>query len=136
MKNCVAIDANFLIDIVIDRDTSDSSIKRLTKAMAKYETVFIPFHAIVEFIYVLQNIHKAEPLAKLSKNDIIDKVNAIISTPQFVVGNQKTLLAALSLYGAHKIGDAVIAATLINNEIDVILSNDKHFKKVDGIMLV
>jgi predicted nucleic acid-binding protein len=133
MKNYAAIDTNILIDIVIDRDTSDNSISRLTKVMSEYEAIFVPFHAIIEFIYVLQNIHKTDPVEKLSKKDIIDKVNAILSTPQFVVENRKNLETALPLYGTYKMGDAVIAATLINNGIKAILSNDKHFAKIENI---
>ncbi|MDR1626971.1 MAG: type II toxin-antitoxin system VapC family toxin [Spirochaetia bacterium] len=133
MKNSAAIDTNFLIDIVLDRDTSKNTLKKLEKAMSVFDTIFVPFHTLVEFIYVLENIHKREKIAQLTKNKIIDMVNAICSTPQFYIENIDTLLLALTHYEILKIGDAIIAATLSANGIATILSNDRHFSHIEGI---
>jgi len=133
MTNSIAIDTNFLIDIVIDRDTSRKSIAKLNQALHEFETIFVPFHTIVEFIYVLENIRQFEGLEKLSKAEIIEKVFAIYSTPHFEVENIVVLLSALDLYKTHKIGDAIIAATIVENDIRVILSNDKHFAKINRL---
>lgn len=127
----IAIDTNYLIDIVIDRDTSKSAISKLQKAITEYDAVFVAFHVMVESVYVLENIHHKEKSAQLTKADIIDKVIAICATKQLEVENCSTLLSAMELYKTNKIGDAIIAATLFGNNI--ILSNDKHFKKINGI---
>ena len=133
MISYAAIDTNFLIDIFIDRDTSKKTLKKLYKAMDEFDVIFVPFHTIVEFIYVLENIRQFDGLERLSKEEIIEKVSAICTTPQFEVENIKVLQLALKLYKTHKIGDSIIAATILNNGIATILSNDKHFTKINGI---
>ena len=129
----IAIDTNYLIDIVIDRDTSKTATATLRKAMAEYDAVFVPFHAMVEFIYVLENIHRKEGNDKLTKEHIIEMVLAVCATDKFEVERVPVLLSAKELYKTNKIGDAIIAATLLENNIEVILSNDRHFQKINAI---
>lgn len=123
----VLIDTNVLIDYSKGKDASLG--KLLEKQKQVKVELFVNSIVVAEFLTD----------KNCQKSDILDKANDFLRFFSFSsIGKKESVLAGelLRTGVVDSIGDAFISATCLVNNLSLYTKNQKHFKKVKGLVLV
>lgn len=117
----------FLTDDVPEK--ADACEEILKKAVEKQETLFTTDLVIAEIVWVLESFYE------LPKNEIQDKVEKILNTPNLICLHKDLILSALISYSEKNIDyiDAYNALILKENGIEELYSYDKHYDRIDWL---
>ena len=117
----------FLTDDVPEK--VDACEEIFKKAVEKQETLFTTDLVIAEIVWVLESFYE------LPKNEIQDKVEKILNTPNLICPHKDLILSALILYSEKNIDyiDAYNALILKENGIEELYSYDKHYDRIDWL---
>ena len=125
------IDTNIFIRFLTNDfpQKADACEKLFRKAMENKESLFTTELVITEIISVLESYYE------LPKEDVQEKVEKILNTPNLDCPNRDLILAALALYGEKNVDftDAYNAIILRHRGIDEVYSYDKHYDRFDWI---
>ncbi len=125
------IDTNVFLRL-LSRDhprKAEACLKMFTKALEKQEPLFTSDLVIAEIIWVLEGFYH------LKKEEIVDKVEKILNTPNLHCQNKKLLQECLILYLEKDIDfiDAYNAVLMKKNKIEGIYTYDKDFRSISWI---
>jgi len=125
------VDTNIFIryltaDILDKADACDKLFKRAISGKVKLFTTDL---VIAEIIWVLESYYE------LGKNDVREKVEKILNTPNLFCQQKDIILGALNLYTEKNIDyiDAFNALILKDKGIEELYSYDPHFDRIDGL---
>jgi len=125
------LDTNIFIRFLTDDipEKVDACEEIFKKAVEKQETLFTTELVIAEIVWVLESFYK------LPKNEIQDKVEKILNTPNLICPHKDLILNALILYSEKNIDyiDACNALILKENGIEELYSYDKHYDRIDWL---
>jgi len=125
------LDTNIFIRFLTDDvpEKVDACEEIFKKAVEKQETLFTTDLVIAEIVWVLESFYE------LPKNEIQDKVQKILNTPNLICPHKDLILNALILYSEKNIDyiDAYNALTLKENGIEELYSYDKHYDRIDWL---
>jgi len=125
------LDTNIFIRFLTDDvpEKVDACEEIFKKAVEKQETLFTTDLVIAEIIWVLESFYE------LPKNEIQDKVEKILNTPNLICPHKDLILSALMLYSEKNIDyiDAYNALILKENGIEELYSYDKHYDRIDWL---
>jgi len=125
------LDTNIFIRFLTDDvpEKVDACEEIFKKAVEKQETFFTTDLVIAEIVWVLESFYE------LPKNEIQDKVEKILNTPNLICPHKDLILSALILYSEKNIDyiDAYNALILKENGIEELYSYDKHYDRVDWL---
>ncbi len=136
MKQIAFIDAD-----VIVRFLTGDDLKKQAAAASLFEQVeqnelriTTPVTTIADVIYVLTSPR----LYRVPRPKVAALLTALLSLAGFDMPQRESLLNALSLYGASNLdfGDALIAASMLVNDAEVLYSYDHDFDCLTGIKRV
>jgi predicted nucleic-acid-binding protein len=84
---------------------------------------------VAEIVWVLESYYE------LPKEEIQDKVEKILNTPNLICPRKELILNALTMYSEKNIDyiDAVNALILKERGIEELYSYDKHFDRIEGL---
>ena len=121
------IDTNVVLRYLLDdHETFSPKAKRfMIKLSDNTISSEIPAVVIVECVYVMEKFYK------IPKNEIVDKLCAILSFSGIANADKKNLIAALIEYGRTNVDivDCILAAESSSTRISI--SFDKDFKKLN-----
>jgi len=125
------IDTNIFIRFLTDDipEKADACEKIFKKAVEKKETLFTTNMVIAEIVWAIESFYK------LPKNEIQDKVEKILNTPNLICPHKDLILSALILYSEKNIDyiDAYNALTLKEKGIEEFYFYDKHYDRIDWL---
>ena len=125
------LDTNIFIRFLTDDvpEKVDACEEIFKKAVEKQETLFTTDLVIAEIVWVLESFYE------LPKNEIQDKVEKILNTPNLICPHKDLILSALILYSEKNIDyiDACNASILKENGIEELYSYDKHYDRIDWL---
>jgi predicted nucleic-acid-binding protein len=125
------LDTNIFIRFLTDDvpEKADACEEIFKKAVEKQETLFTTDLVIAEIVWVLESFYE------LPKNEIQDKVEKILNTPNLICPHKDLILSALILYSEKNIDytDAYNALILKENGIEELYSYDKHYDRIDWL---
>ena len=125
------LDTNIFIRFLTDDvpEKVDACEEIFKKAVEKQETLFTTDLVIAEIVWVLESFYE------LPKNEIQDKVEKILNTPNLICPHKDLILNALILYSEKNIDyiDACNALILKENGIEELYSYDKHYDRIDWL---
>jgi len=125
------LDTNIFIRFLTDDvpEKVDACEEIFKKAVEKQETLFTTDLVIAEIVWVLESFYE------LPKNEIQDKVEKILNTPNLICPHKDLILSALILYSEKNIDyiDACNALILKENGIEELYSYDKHYDRIDWL---
>ena len=125
------LDTNIFIRFLTDDvpEKVDACEEIFKKAVEKQETLFTTELVIAEIVWVLESFYE------LQKNEIQDKVEKILNTPNLICPHKDLILNALILYSEKNIDyiDACNALILKENGIEELYSYDKHYDRIDWL---
>jgi len=125
------LDTNIFIRFLTDDvpEKVDACEEIFKKAVEKQETLFTTELVIAEIVWVLESFYE------LPKNEIQDKVEKILNTPNLICPHKDLILNALILYSEKNIDyiDACNALILKENGIEELYSYDKHYDRIDWL---
>ena len=125
------LDTNIFIRFLTDDvpEKVDACEEIFKKAVEKQETLFTTDLVIAEIVWVLESFYE------LPKNEVQDKVEKILNTPNLICPHKDLILSALVLYSEKNIDyiDAYNALILKDNGIEELYSYDKHYDKIDWL---
>lgn len=125
------LDTNIFISFLTDDvpKKADACEAIFKKAVEKQETFFTTDLVIAEIVWVLESFYK------LPGNEVQDKVEKILNTPNLICPNKDLILNALILYSEKNIDfiDAYNALILKDNGIKELYSYDKHYDRIDWL---
>jgi predicted nucleic-acid-binding protein len=125
------LDTNIFIRFLTDDvpEKADACEEIFKKAVEKKEPLFTTDLVIAEIVWVLESFYE------LPKNEVQDKVEKILNTPNLICPHKDLILSALVLYGEKNIDyiDAYNALILKDNGIEELYSYDKHHDKIDWL---
>ena len=125
------LDTNIFIRFLTDDvpEKVDACEEIFKKAVEKQETLFTTELVIAEIVWVLESFYE------LPKNEIQDKVEKILNTPNLICPHKDLILSALILYSEKNIDyiDACNALILKENGIEELYSYDKHYDRIDWL---
>jgi len=125
------LDTNIFIRFLTDDvpEKVDACEEIFKKAVEKEETLFTTELVIAEIVWVLESFYE------LPKNEIQDKVEKILNTPNLICPHKDLILSALILYSEKNIDyiDACNALILKENGIEELYSYDKHYDRIDWL---
>lgn len=125
------LDTNIFIRFLTDDvpEKVDACEEIFKKAVEKQETLFTTDLVIAEIVWVLESFYE------LPKNEIQDKVEKILNTPNLICPHKDLILNALILYSEKNIDyiDAYNALILKENDIEELYSYDKHYDRIDWL---
>ena len=103
--------------------------KIFKKAVEKKETLFTTDLVIAEIVWVLESIYE------LQKEEIQDKVEKILNTPNLICPHKDLILSALTIYSEKNIDyiDAYNALILKDKGIEELYSYDKDYDRIDWL---
>ena len=121
------IDTNVVLRYLLDdHETFSPKAKRfMIKLSDNTISSEIPAVVIVECVYVMEKFYK------IPKNEIVDKLCAILSFSGIANADKKNLIAALIEYGRTNVDivDCILAAE--SSSTRIVISFDKDFKKLN-----
>lgn len=134
-SRAVLIDTNILVYAY-----AENSPKRVRAAQLLKDC----FKGNLKLVISLQNLAEFCSVSlekyKLESKEVEETVEELIGCKNFVklAYREETILKAVAIQKRYKIHfwDALIAATMIENGINMIYSEDSAFNKVDGIKAV
>jgi len=125
------LDTNIFIRFLTDDvpEKVDACEEIFKKAVEKQETLFTTDLVIAEIVWGLESFYE------LPKNEIQDKVEKILNTPNLICPHKDLILSALILYSEKNIDyiDAYNALILKENGIEELYSYDKHYDRIDWL---
>jgi len=125
------LDTNIFIRFLTDDvpEKVDACEEIFKKAVEKQETLFTTDLVIAEIVWVLESFYE------LPKNEIQDKVEKILNTPNLICPHKDLILSALILYSEKNIDyiDAYNALILKESGIEELYSYDKHYDRIDWL---
>ena len=125
------LDTNIFIRFLTDDVPKkvDACEEIFKKAVEKQETLFTTDLVIAEIVWVLESFYE------LPKNEIQDKVEKILNTPNLICPHKDLILSALILYSEKNIDyiDAYNALILKENGIEELYSYDKQYDRIDWL---
>jgi len=125
------LDTNIFIRFLTDDvpEKADACEEIFRKAIEKQETLFTTDLVIAEIVWVLESFYE------LPKNEIQDKVEKILNTPNLICPHKDLILSALIIYSEKNIDyiDAYNALILKENGIKELYSYDKHYDRIDWL---
>ena len=125
------LDTNIFIRFLTDDvpEKADACEDIFKKAVAKQETLFTTDLVIAEIVWVLESFYE------LPKNEVQDKVEKILNTPNLTCPHKDLILSALILYGEENIDyiDAYNALILKEKGIEELYSYDKHYNRISWL---
>jgi predicted nucleic-acid-binding protein len=125
------VDTNIFIRFLTDDvpEKVDACEEIFKKAVEKQETLFTTDLVIAEIVWVLESFYE------LPKNEIQDKVEKILNTPNLICPHKDLMLSALMLYSERNIDyiDAYNALLLKEHGIEELYSYDKHYDRIDWL---
>lgn len=125
------LDTNIFIRFLTDDvpEKVDACEEIFKKAVEKQEILFTTDLVIAEIVWVLESFYE------LPKNEIQDKVEKILNTPNLICPHKDLILSALILYSEKNIDyiDAYNALILKENGIEELYSYDKHYDRIDWL---
>ncbi|MBW1705928.1 MAG: PIN domain-containing protein [Deltaproteobacteria bacterium] len=125
------LDTNIFIRFLTDDvpEKADACEDIFKKAVAKQETLFTTDLVIAEIVWVLESFYE------LPKNEVQDKVEKILNTPNLTCPHKDLILSALILYNEKNIDyiDAYNALILKENGIEEVYSYDKHYDRINWL---
>jgi predicted nucleic-acid-binding protein len=126
------IDTNIFIRFLVNDipQKADACEKIFKNAVAKKETLFTTEMVIAEIIWVLESYYE------LPQQEVQEKVEKILNTPNLICPNKDLILNALTIYGEKNIDyiDAYNALILKNKGIKELYSYDKHYDRMDWLI--
>jgi predicted nucleic acid-binding protein len=130
MKN-VFVDTNiFLRYLTGDDPLKYEKCRELFKKAVNGKISLLTSHMVIaELIWTLQSFYK------VPKEDVIDKMSAVINTPNLSVPGRTLIAEALSIYGRNNVDyiDAYNAVFMKHNSSKKILFYDADFDIFDDI---
>jgi predicted nucleic-acid-binding protein len=125
------VDTNIFIRFLTDDvpEKVDACEELFKKAVEKQETLFTTDLVIAEIVWVLESFYE------LPKNEIQDKVEKILNTPNLICPHKDLMLSALLLYSERNIDyiDAYNALIVKEHGIEELYSYDKHYDRIDWL---
>ena len=125
------IDTNIFIRFLTDDvpEKADACEEIFKQAVEKKETLFTTDLVIAEIVWVLESFYD------LSKEDVQDKVEKILNTPNLICPNKGLILSALNLSSEKNIdyADAYNALILKEKGIKELYSYDKDYDRIDRL---
>ncbi len=125
------VDTNIFIRFLTDDvpEKADACEEIFKKAVEKQEALFTTELVIAEIVWVLESFYE------LPKNEVQDKVEKILNTPNLTCPHKDLILSALILYGEENIDyiDAYNALILKEKGIEELYSYDKHYNRISWL---
>ena len=125
------IDTNIFIRFLTNDipQKADACEKIFKKAVAKKEALFTTDLVIAEIVWVLESIYE------LQKEEVQDRVEKILNTPNLICPHRNLILSALTLYSEKNIDyiDAYNALVLKDEGIEELYSYDKDYDRIDWL---
>lgn len=127
------VDANIVIRYLTRDDPGKAEKCRalLEKTIAgQGPALFMSDLAVAEIVWVLESIYK------LSKSEIRDNVETVLSAPNIEFQNKEFLSESVVLYAAHNVDfiDAYQAVLVKHRQMSGIYSYDTDFDKLAGVL--
>ena len=128
------VDTNVFIRYMTDDfpEKTAACEKLFKRAFQNKETLFTTELVIAEIIWVLGSYYE------LSKDEVREKVEKILNTPNLFCPNKELILTALALYADKNIDyiDAYNALIIKEQKIATVYSFDKHYERIAWIKRV
>ncbi|OGL44089.1 MAG: hypothetical protein A2161_16935 [Candidatus Schekmanbacteria bacterium RBG_13_48_7] len=128
------IDTSIFIRYLTDDipEKAEACERLFRKTVALNEELITTELIIAEIIWVLESYYE------ITKEDVREKVEKILNTPNLRCENKDLILRALAIYSEKNIDyvDAYNAVFMKDHDLDRIYSYDKHYDRVDGITRV
>ena len=125
------LDTNIFIRFLTDDvpEKADACEEIFKKAVEKQETLFTTDLVIAEIVWVLESFYE------LPKDEIQDKVEKILNTPNLICPHKDLILSALIVYSEKNIDyiDAYNALILKEHGIGELYSYDKHYDRIEWL---
>ncbi|MBT8364404.1 MAG: PIN domain-containing protein [Deltaproteobacteria bacterium] len=126
------VDTNIFIRFLTEDipDKADACEKLFKRAISGKSQLFTTDLVIAEIVWVLELYYE------LAKNDVREKVEKILNTPNLFCPQKDIILSALNVYTEKNIDfiDAFNAMTLRDKGIGELYSYDPHFDRIDGLV--
>ncbi|MDP1809127.1 MAG: PIN domain-containing protein [Actinomycetota bacterium] len=126
------VDANVIIRYLTcdDQKKAEACRALLEKTVAgRAPSLFMADIAIAEIVWVLESVYK------LSKDEIKDKLETVLNTPNIDFQNKQVLTESVVIYATYNIDfiDAYQAVLAKHRQISAIYSYDTDFDKLAGV---
>jgi predicted nucleic acid-binding protein len=127
------LDTNVIIRLLTGDDPAKQMAARALFEAASSGTVELIVHeaVVAEAVYVLSSAQ----LYKVPRGRVAAMLTGLCLLPGVEVTNKPQVLSALALYAPTNLHfeDALIAAAMQDDKVQVIYSYDKHFDRVAGV---
>ncbi|MCP5005679.1 MAG: type II toxin-antitoxin system VapC family toxin [Planctomycetes bacterium] len=126
------IDTNLLVRYLVEDDLQKAkAVDNLLNKAGKNEIrIYVPSIVVAELVWVLESFYK------MSRIEISELLEAILSTPGIEVTEKPIIAAALKQYRTKNRDfiDTWISEFAIDRDIKTVYTfNKKHFNRIDGI---
>jgi predicted nucleic-acid-binding protein len=124
------VDSNIIIRFITKDDPKKAEIcRRLIEREMDSENLLLSDMAVAEIIWVLESVYK------LKKDEIKEKIEAILNSKGLNFQNKNLLSEAIIIYSTYNIDfiDAYQSVLMQQNDIDTVYSYDKDYDKLKNI---
>lgn len=124
------VDSNIIIRFITKDDSKKAEIcRQLIERELDSENLLLSDMAMAEIIWVLESVYK------LKKDEIKEKIEAILNSKGLNFQNKILLSEAIIIYSTYNIDfiDAYQSVLMQQNDIDTVYSYDKDYDKLKNI---
>ena len=134
VRPTVLCDTNVLVRFLTadSPEQSPAAERAIEAATSGRLTVVVTDVVVAEVAFVLTSVYA------LAERDVADRLIALLSLPGIECSGPDTLLDALRLWGGGRLDfvDAYLAALDRSNDFTSVLSFDRDFDQIDGVVRV
>lgn len=124
-------------DVIVRFLTGDDPQKQLAAArlLEHAEQGLVELHTPVTTIADVVYVLTSPRLYRIDRSELSAMMVALLQATRIKIQNREAVIKALTLFGGSKLdfGDALIAASMLEEGIDVLYSYDRDFDKLEGL---
>ena len=127
------IDADVIVRLISgdDPDKQKAAVALFQRVERGALQLTTPVTTLADCLYVLCSPR----LYNFSRSEAVARLLTLVQLPHFLVKDRRTVIRALELFASVNIdfGDALIAASMVQNASTLVYSYDQHFDQLPGI---
>lgn len=124
-------------DVIVRFLTGDDPQKQLASArlLERAEQGLVELHTPVTTIADVVHVLTSPRLYRLDRHEVSAMMVALLQAANIKIQNREAVIKALTLFGGSKLdfGDALIAASMLEADINMLYSYDRDFDKLEGL---
>lgn len=120
--------------MLVDTDVFIWHLRGYPKATLRLDQLSSPILSAITYLELVQGVRNKAEMVAVQKSLAMRQANILPLTPA-ITARATTLMEELTLSHGLQLADALIAATALEHDLDLLTANTKHYLAISGLRL-